>query len=1128
MLTLGELGKTQAVISTITLEPLAEGHINRLVAETLSCSLELAQPLTELVYVKTKGNPFFATQFLQGLYEDELIQFNRDLGYWECDLVRVRDAALTDDVVEFMARRLQKLPEATQKVLKLAACIGNQFELETLAVVCEESPESVAIDIWGALQEGLILPINEAYKFFQGGGEKTYEKTVTVGYRFLHDRVQQAAYALIPQAEKQFTHLQMGQLLLQNLSPEEQNAKIFTIVNHWNQAIEAIEDTIEKNRLIQLNFTAGQKAKSAAAYEAALQYFQIALSLLEAKSRETHYSLTLKLHEANAEAAYLTGNFEWMETNIDRVLNGAKDLLDRVKVHEIKIQARMAQGQQLLAIETGVNFLAVLGIVVPKFPQPEDLQAEIAAIAQAMTDRAIADLANLPLMEDANQLAKVNILASLLPACYQTKPHLFPWLICKLMQLSIQYGNTQQSSYIYACYGMVCIFVRQDFASAREYGKLACQLDLMPQTGNGVAGRFVAGSCLIHYSESVRESLPLLLNSYQAGLERGIFQFGGYSIFNRAQYLYLIGENLCDLKREMVAIGHALTTMKQGNTLAWSKTFEQAILNLLAESETPWELVGTADDETQSLPIQLAANDRTGLHYIYLNKLILCYLFDRIPQAVENAALAESYLDGVVCFFDEYACNFYNSLSQLACYNLAEASVQKRILEKVRANQVIMQRLAINAPMNARHKYDLVAAEYHRVLGEQLEAIELYDRAISGAKENSFVHEEALANELAAKFYLDWGKEKVAAGYLQEAYYGYARWGAKAKTKQLEEKYPQLLANILDRAEALPNSTQTRISHPSLDTVTTAISGLDFTSALKASRTISEEIELDALLSKLMYIVTENAGADKGALLLENSGTWEIVAQCDRRQCYLSIVSLEETDSLPQTVINTVKRTQQTEIVNNLDRDNPFATDSYFLQQPPQSCCCTPILSQSKLIGILYLENNLTPAAFTPDRIEVLNLLTAQAAISIENARLYHRLEHYNRTLEEQVAQRTQELQQNNETLASTLEELKTTQDELVQSEKMAALGQLVAGIAHEINTPLGAIRAAIGNIDKGLEASLSQLPQLLPQLDGSQQADFCDFLKQALSPQTRLSTREKRQIKRSIAAQLQSRANAS
>ncbi len=1051
MLSLAELEKNRTLITTITLKPLALNHINQLIAETLSCDLEIAQPLTELVYQKTQGNPFFTTQFLKGLQEDRLIVFDRSLDSWECDLVPVREAALTNDVVEFMVGRLQKLPEATQAVLKLAACIGNQFDLLTLAVVCEASPVEVGGDLWRALSEGFVMPVSETYKFFQGDEqEEMGMEAVTVSYRFLHDRVQQAAYALIPEGQKQVTHLHIGRLLLQNLSLEEQDTNLFTIANHWNQALALITDTSEKKQLVQLNLAAGEKAKGSAAYEAARQYFQTALSLIDSATWQTNYPLALKLHEANAEVAYLTGDFALMETTIEGVLNQARDLLDRVKVHQIKIQAQMAQSHLLEALDTGVQFLELLGLKIPESAQPEELQREIKAIDRAMAEKAIADLAHLPLMEDGTQLAKVNILVNLLSPCYQAKPSLFPLVVCQLMQLSIQYGNTPQSSFIYACYGMICILVLQDFASAREYGQLACQLDLSPQTGDGVGGTYVAGVCLTHYSNHVRETLPLLLKAYQAGLETGNFQFGGYAICNRSQYLYFMGAELSALKLEMKATSHALTSLKQGNTLAWSKTFEQAMLNLLGESASPWLLIGTAYNETQSLPIQIAANNRTELHYVYLHKLILDYLFERIPQARENAALAESYLDGVVCFLHEYICNFYDSLTQLAHYSYAEESGQQSILAKVQTNQVTMERWSTHAPMNGKHKYDLVAAEYHRVLGNKTEAIELYDRAMAGAEANGYIQESALAYELAAKFYLDWGREKIARVYMSDAYYHYSCWGAIAKVKQLEAKYPHLL---LQKSTQLGTSKSTL----SITSLSQPDSALDLESLMKASQAISSEIVLERLLKTLVQILLENTGAQSGCLILATNGELliEAAGSVEEEVQVLQSMPLEQIESsqeklrLSSAIINYVSRTRENLVLSDARHKGNFTQEPYIQTYQVKSVLCVPLLNQTQLSGIVYLENNLITDAFTADRLKILQLLSGQAAIAIDQARLYS-------SLEQKVTERTQALQNKNQEIAHTLEQLQTTQRQLIESEKMAALGGLVAGVAHEINTPLG------------------------------------------------------------------------
>ncbi|NEQ38749.1 MAG: GAF domain-containing protein, partial [Okeania sp. SIO3I5] len=908
-----------------------------------------------------------------------------------------------------------------------------------------------AANLWQGLQEGFVIPNTDSYKFFQGEeNEEKSQENIPVNYRFLHDRVQQAAYALIPEEQKQTTHLHIGRTLSQNFSQEQQKSQIFTIVNHWNQALELIADPTERDNLIQLNYSAGEKAKGSAAYGAALKYLQTALSLLETESWRLNYALTLKLHENSAEAAYLTGDFELMETIIEKIIEHGQDLLDLVKVHEIKIQAQMAQSQQLSALNIGIEFLALLGIEVPESPQPQDLQVELAAVSQAMEGKATATLADLPLMEDREQLGKVKILANLMPPCYQAKPSLFPWVVCRLMQLSIQYGNTAYSANIYSSYGMVCILALQDFTLAHEYGKLACELDLSPKTGDGVSGTVIAGGCINHYSAHVKESLPLLLKAYQAGLETGNFQFGGFAISYRTQYLYLMGQNLSVVQLEMASASYALATMKQENTLAWNQAFEQAILNLLGESETPWELIGRAYNETESVPLKIAANDRTVLHYVYLNKLIFCYLFERIPQALENSALAESYLDGITGCLDEYVWNFYDSLTQLACYGDPEISVQKSILEKVETNQSKMQYWASHAPMNGQHKYDLVAAERHRVLGKRLEAIELYDRAIVGARENEYLQEEALANELAAKFYLEWGKEKIAQTYMVEAYYCYAQWEAQAKINQLEDKYPKLLLPILQEQhvgfnplDSIERVNQTLSSKTQTKTTSTRLSEtLDLASILQAAQIISSTIEFEPLLANILQIILTNAGAQKAVLLIPEIDQWHLraIAQLitdGTIETNTDLQPLTAESPVPTRLIQYVKNTQSAVLIDESKTEITGILEGYLLTYQPQSVFCVPLLHQGDLVGILYLEHPTTKGIFTWERQTIIQFLCAQAAIALQNAQLYEQA---------QVA----------------LRDLQKAQLQIVQSEKMSALGNLMSGIAHEINNPLGFIA---GNI---------------------------------------------------------------
>ncbi|HEY9633204.1 MAG TPA: AAA family ATPase [Coleofasciculaceae cyanobacterium] len=1090
MLTLDEIHKVGGIVNSINLGPLDLSNVNQLIADTLKCVPERARPLAELVLVKTNGNPFFINEFLKSLYSENLLTFDvtplisplgkeGSKGRWQWNLEQIQAQNITDNVVELMAAKVQKLPRPTQQVLKLAACIGNQFNLQTLAIVCEKSPQQTATELWGAMQEGLILPLSDAYKLIELDVQGLVE-AVTVEYKFAHDRIQQAVYSLIPTNSKQAVHWQVGQLLLRNTSPEKREQKLFDIVNQLNQGRGLINQQAQQDELAQLNLMVGKKAKASAAYQPAFNYLQIGLSLLGEDSWERQYNLTLGLYGEAAEAAYLSGDCKQMEQLAKVVRNRAKTVLDTVKVYKVRVLGYSSQHKLPEAMKSGLEILDLLGITLPENPSQSEIIQAIEETKSAWIGKRIEDLIDLPEMTDPEKLAAMDLLFDVIHPAYDGNPGLFTLCALQMVNLSIQYGNTPLSAQGYGSYGIVLCGVVFDIDSGYQFGQLALKLlERFNIKKIKAAVFFLVNYFALHWKEHIRETLKPFLEGYQSGLETGDLLFSAFNAYGYSSFLYWMGKELAGLEREMDKYSDALARINQNLVLSYLNSYWQVILNLMGRSENPCRLIGEAYDEQKRLPMMYDTHDRYGIGDLHLHKFILCYLFEDYHQALENAAIAEKYLDAMIATPSVAAFHFYDSLVRVAVFADTPESEQERILAKVTANQQKMEMWAHHAPMNFLHKFYLVEAERARVAGNDGDAREYYDKAITLAQENEYLNEEALANELAGKFYLARRQNRLAHLYLQDAHYAYQRWGATAKVKGLESRYPQVFAKAETSTlqETLTTSTTTGQS------ISTA---LDLTSVLKASQTISGEIVLDKLLGKLMKTVIENAGAQKGFLILDKVGNWVIEAEGvvdSERVTTLQSIPIDLQDGsnqmpfLSSSIINYVARTQENVVLNDAANQGQFTSDPYIVATEPKSILCTPLLNQGKLIGILYLENNLTAGAFTPDRVEVLRLLSSQAAISIENSRLYAQLEDYSRTLEIKVDERTQELREKNQELGATLEKLKATQAQIIAQEKLASLGALTAGIAHEIKNPLNFV-----NNFAELSAELTE--ELLEEID--------------------------------------------
>ena len=975
-------------IEKITLSTLPLEQVKQLIAETLLRSLSEVKDIAELVLQKTQGNPFFINQFLKILYNENLLSFNYTCKQWEWNLNQIERIGFTDNVVGLMISQFQKLPQSAQEVLAIAAYLGTSFELKTLTLIIKRSASDIFNDLKLTLERGFTV-----------GRSPLDQDLLIQDYQFSHDRIQQAAYSLI--ADRNQTHYQIGELLLQQVSGQDLLDQIFTIVNHTNYGIALVTDQRTMDRLAELNLIACRKAKDATAYQTATEYAQIGLNFLGDQAWERQYTLTLQLYELGAEVASLHGKFEQMAAWFDVVIKNAQTSIEQIKVYDVKIRALTSQSQPQQAIATGLEILQDLGVQFPQHPSPSDIQQavqEIASLLEGEGDRSIESLFDLPLMTDPINSAKMQILVSIFAPCYQIASAFFPLVVALQVNLSIQYGNSISSAFSYACYAFIlCNF--QDVKAGSRYSHLAYRLAEINKSIRCHAF-FAISYYLTHRYTHLRETEPIAQRAFEVGLETGNLEYAGYSIYTFVASMFWCGQPLGELEPQLLAYRQQTLNLNQSHSANMFTLLGESALFLRANPQQVEISFNQPPMLTDNLVLGFSACQLGAMaHFISRNQ----------AQAIAFTNQARAYLAGGAGTISEAEFYFYDSLILLKGHSssLSEAQIEPDTLARIEFNQEKLHHWGEYAPMNFLHKWQLVSAEINRVLGHKLEAIELYDQAIAGAKEHGYTQEEAIALELVAEFYLDWGKEKLAQAYFLEAHYFYLLWGAQTKVNALKNQYPHLFPE-----------KQVSLFSPSRSVTTSSgsrnIEDFDLYSLMKSSQAIASEIVFENLLQTLMKILVENAGAQTAYLLLPSPTATEAVeltiAIYSNTESVTVYPQLSIAQVMPESILHYVARTQASVVLDNAIESSDFIHDPYIQRQKPLSILCYPLVNQGNLVGVVYLENQVTTAAFTKNRIEFLQLLSGQAAIAITNAQLYAEKVNYSFTLEQKVEERTIEL----------------------------------------------------------------------------------------------------------------------
>jgi PAS domain S-box-containing protein len=961
--TVAAIRETDARVHEIVLAPLGLGNVGRLIADTLHCESERARPLAQLVHEKTGGNPFFAIQFFTTLAEEGLLAFDRAASAWVWDIDRMRARSYTDNVVEFMAAKLKRLSAATQEAIKRLACLGSVAKVDMLMLVQGSPEESMHAELGEAVQAGLVVRDDGAYKF-------------------LHDRIQQAAYSLIPEAHRAEAHLSIARVLRARLTAAELTEELFGVANQFNRGTALLVDRTEKADVATLDLRAGRKAKASAAYASARAYFASGIALLDERDWENRHELTFSLWLECAECELLSGNLEKTEQVIVELLQRTASNVEFADASCLKIQLHVLKGEIPQAIDSALTSLRLSGIDLPAHPTFEQVQAEYETVWQTLGGRPIESLIDLPMMTSPEVQAAMQVLSVLAPPASSTDFRLFCMLACRMVNVSIRHGICGASAHGWSLLAAILGRVFHRYGDGYRFAKLAC--DLVEK--HGFIGYqpqvYHAAGTVAFWTQPIGAAIDLMRETFRIAIETGDLTFACYGLNQLVTGLLLRNDPLDAVWRESEkALDLARTGKFRG--AADIIVSQQRFIATMQGRTTTFSTFSDVQFDEATFEAQLpAARMPHVVCWYWILKLEARFLSGDYAEALAAAAKVKPFLSVPTPQIQLLEYFYYTALTVAACYERGSADEQAEWRELLTEHLGQLREWVDNNPPTFSNKHALVAAEIARLEGREGDAMGLYEQAIRSAREHGFVENEGLAHEVAARFYAARGVESIAQTYLRNARYCYLRWGALAKVWQLERLHPWL-------------AEESAVSVLSA-TIDAPVEQLDVGTVAKASQAVSSEIEPEKLIETLMKISLEYAGAERGLLILFTDNEPRIAAEATTGRGNIAVTprnSVVTPAELIESVFHTAVRTRESVILDDASARIPFSADENFPQKYARAVLCLPLVKQTKLVGALYLENNLMPRVFTSAKLAVLKVLASQAAISLENSRLYRGLQ---------------------------------------------------------------------------------------------------------------------------------------
>lgn len=951
---LTDLRKKPVAVREIALPPLSTGHLSSLVSDALGCSQDLSAPLVHVVFEKTRGNPFFAVQFLKSLYHEKLLWFNQVNQHWEWDLPGVDAVGYSEDVVDLLVDKLRKLPESTQEMLLRKACLGNRTDIAALSAVVETDTDQLIADVAVAVDAGLLVRLDDDVKF-------------------LHDRVQQAAYSLLDEEERTERHLRIGRLLLKKA--DDVDERIFDIVNQINHGAALLEDPKEVRYLSHLNFRAGRKARTSTAYGAAMKFFNTGISLLSADCWKNDFQHAYDLHFERAECNWLLSNYSEAESQFEQLLPRCNTKVEKANIYRMLVELHTSKVELSTAVDCGLKALKLLGISINAHPSRAEVLTEYENIWLGLGERKIEDLVNLPPMTSPDMILAMDILVALFAATLCTDQNLFLLAACNMVNISLRHGNCNASAMGYGFLGMGLGPFFGKYQHAYRFGKLGYDLvELHGMSAHKARINFIFGDSINYFRRHLRTDMEYLDVAFKTAVDVGDICFACYSCNHIVVNLITLGEPLDSVYRETER--RADFTHKVNFDASYQAIFamQKFIRCMRGESNSFSTLSDEDFDETSYDALMDSYGQPIVTCWYYILKIQARVLAGEWADALTFTRKAKPLLWTSLAHIQETEYWFYGGIALARRYSYLSDSEREECLDELYSHMDKLEELAASCPENFLHKHALVCAEFARIKGDVVTAEANYQKAIRSAGANGYVNNEALANELMAEYFMERGMESAAIGYLEDARSCYERWGALGKVSHLEKKYSLL-------------KSRNYVSEP-----------LDVMAVFKAARAISSEVVPDKLLETLMRVVVESSGARRGVLVLEEEGDLIVRAHgpfyddSHGERIAIAEIPLGSYTGAPAAVLNYVARTKEAVVLKNASREGVFVSDPYISANGTRSVLCLPIMKQDRLMGVLYLENNLAPSVFTQERLELMQLLCSQIVTALENGTLFEGL----------------------------------------------------------------------------------------------------------------------------------------